>query len=139
MRKIEVICPYCSSRAIFTDSSVIYGRSYGMVYLCANYPNCDAYVGVHKGTHNPLGRMANAELRKWKNRAHAAFDPTWKHRKMPRQKAYQELARRLKIPVGAAHIGMFDVEECKQVVEKFGEQNLFNAEPKRSSPKGRTK
>ena len=35
-----------------------------------------AYVGVHKGTDKPLGRLANAELRYWKKRAHAAVSYT---------------------------------------------------------------
>jgi hypothetical protein len=34
-------------------------------------------VGCHKGTTKPLGRLADAELREWKKRAHAAFDPVW--------------------------------------------------------------
>ena len=27
------ICPYCGKPTEFVDSSVIYGRSYGMIYL----------------------------------------------------------------------------------------------------------
>ena len=76
---MKVYCPYCGKEAELIDSSVIYGRSYGMAYICFD---CDAYVGTHKGTEKPLGRLANAELRKWKMRAHDAFDPIWKSRKM---------------------------------------------------------
>ena len=72
MRK--VYCDYCGRQAEYVDSKVIYGKSYGMMYLCRN---CMAYVGVHKGTDKPLGRLANAELRYWKKRAHAVFDPLW--------------------------------------------------------------
>ena len=61
MRK--VYCDYCGREAEFVDSKIIYGRSYGKIYLCRN---CMAYVGVHKGTDKPLGRLANAELRNWK-------------------------------------------------------------------------
>lgn len=121
----KVICPYCSSPAIFTDSSVIYGgRSYGMVYLCRNYPQCDSYVGVHKGTTKPLGRMADPELRAWKNKAHEVFDAYWRG-KMPRHKGYRELSRRMKIPIGAAHIGMFNVNQCRKVVNLFQEGTLI--------------
>lgn len=71
------ICDYCGNPADFVDSSVVYhGRSFGMIYLC---PNCGAYVGVHKGSDKPLGRLANSELRNWKKAAHAAFDPLWKY------------------------------------------------------------
>ena len=72
-----VICDYCGTPADFVDSSVVYhGHSFGMIYLC---PRCGAYVGVHKGSDKPLGRLANSELRNWKKAAHAAFDPLWKY------------------------------------------------------------
>lgn len=52
-----VICDYCGTPADFVDSSVVYhGHSFGMIYLC---PRCGAYVGVHKGSDKPLGRLAN--------------------------------------------------------------------------------
>lgn len=51
MRK--VFCDYCGQQAEYVDSKIIYGRSYGMMYLCRT---CMAYVGVHKGTDKPLGR-----------------------------------------------------------------------------------
>ena len=30
----NVYCPYCGRQAEYVDSKVIYGRSYGMAYLC---------------------------------------------------------------------------------------------------------
>lgn len=53
----EVYCDYCGRRAEFVDSKIVYGKSYGMMYLCRH---CMAYVGVHKGTSRPLGRLADA-------------------------------------------------------------------------------
>lgn len=119
---MEVTCPYCQQNTEFVSSAVVYhGRDYGMIYLCRD---CRAWVGVHKGTSNPLGRLADAELREWKKKAHAAFDPTWvrrvKHGKgkgRARQQAYGWLAEALGIPREQCHIGMFDVEMCKKVVE----------------------
>lgn len=110
-------CPYCGSDTKFIDSKEIYGKSYGMVWACINYPKCDAYVGVHKGTDKPLGRLANAELRKYKNKAHAIFDPIWQDRKMSRKEAYAWLASQLGLPVNETHIGMFDVDMCIKVIE----------------------
>jgi len=113
MRNIH--CPYCGAKADFCDSAEIYGgRSYGMIYLCRP---CDAYVGVHKGTDQPLGRLADAKLRKWKMAAHAAFDPIWKSGVMTRKAAYKMLSARMGIPEAKTHIGMFDVEQCKKVIE----------------------
>ena len=67
-------------------------------------------------TDKPLGRLANAELREWKKKAHAAFDPLWQGGKMRRNQAYAWLAQRLGLPTHLTHIGMFDVITCQQVV-----------------------
>jgi hypothetical protein len=112
---MKVICPYCEYDAEFVDTAEIYnGRSYGMAYLCKP---CWAYVGVHKGTDKPLGRLANKELRAWKIKAHAAFDPLWKKHGMRRGSAYKWLMNAMGIPKAECHIGMFDVDRCKQVIE----------------------
>jgi len=106
------------------DSSVVYGRSYGMLWICQP---CDAYVGTHRNSkdHKPLGRLANAELREWKIRAHDAFDPLWRA-KMQRDKyskskarrvAYHWLAGKLGIGIRNCHIGMFDIDQCRHTVE----------------------
>ena len=114
MRK--VYCDYCGRRTEYVDSKVIYGKSYGMIYLCRN---CMAYVGVHKGSDKPLGRLANAQLRYWKKEAHAAFDPLWKYGsfKHRRNAAYAWLAEQMGLPVDKTHIGMFDVGQCKAVIQ----------------------
>lgn len=110
-----VLCPYCGKRAEYVDSAEVYrGRSYGMIYLCRP---CDAYVGTHKGTDVPLGRLANKELRRWKNRAHAAFDPLWQSKRFTRRGAYRWLSEQLGIPREEAHIGMFDIDMCRRVLE----------------------
>lgn len=107
-------CPYCGKPAQLVDSAIVYGgRSYGLIWDCRP---CDAYVGVHRGTQTPLGRLANAELREWKKRAHAYFDQLWKSRKMSRGQAYSHSAKIMGIPKHEAHIGMFDVERCRKLV-----------------------
>jgi len=108
------ICPYCFSKSEYVDSSVIYGKSYGMIYLCRN---CDAYCGVHKGTDKALGRLANSELRYWKKEAHNHFDKIWRSGIMNRPTCYKRLSDYLNIPSEFTHIGMFSVETCKRVIE----------------------
>lgn len=115
------VCPYCSSSTQYIDSAEIYGRSYGMVYICRP---CDAYVGVHRGTDDALGRLANRELREWKKAAHAHFDPLWRkkmsqgiEKNVARTSAYGWLSQQLGIDRDLTHIGMMDVEQCKAVVE----------------------
>lgn len=123
MKKKTVYCDYCGRRAEYVDSKIIYGKSYGMIYLCRN---CMAYVGVHKGTSTPLGRLANAELRHWKMHAHAVFDPLWQYGRFKgrRNAAYAWLSQQMGLPIQRTHIGMFDVQQCKQVVEICRKENM---------------
>tara|TARA_Y100000310_G_C20598044_1_gene771534 strand:- start:103 stop:510 length:408 start_codon:yes stop_codon:yes gene_type:complete len=115
------ICPYCNSEPEFVDSSEVYGKSYGMIYLCRK---CDAYVGVHKGTNKALGRLANKELRGYKKEAHKYFDNLWKRaiaqgrsKKDARKSAYKWLSVELEMHVDNTHIGMFDIMLCRRVIE----------------------
>lgn len=127
------ICPYCGRKPKYVDSELIYGKSYGMIYLCRG---CDAYVGVHKGSDKPLGRLADKDLREAKKKAHYYFDALWKaktnigiledprrsKRKVEwqracRSQAYKWLSEVMQIKPEFTHIGMFDVEQCEKVVQ----------------------
>lgn len=115
------ICPYCLNVSEYVDSSVIYGRSYGMIYLCKP---CDAYCGVHAGSDVPLGSLANAVTRQARKEAHALFDPLWQ-RKMEkgytknaaREASYIWLAKEMRIHRDECHIGSFTAEQCEQVIK----------------------
>ena len=120
-------CPYCARASVLVTGDAIYPHRPDLFdkkfWRCAP---CDAFVGCHPpktapgggqgdGT-VPLGRLANAELRRLKTRAHAAFDPLWKSRRMRRRDAYAWLARELGISTANCHIGMFDEDACRAVV-----------------------
>jgi hypothetical protein len=122
-------CPYCGRPAEFLPSSetLYHGRDYGPAYACLP---CKAWVGCHRGTTQPLGRLADAALRRAKIDAHGAFDRTWRALHARRQAAepgytlgrarasrYRRLAELLGIPPQECHIGMFDVETCRRVIE----------------------
>lgn len=108
------ICPYCGKETELIDSAEVYhGVSYGWMYICRP---CDAYVGCYKGTTKALGRLANAELRKYKHEAHDVFDLIWKKHFMKRAQAYTWLSKQLGTERDYTHIGMFDVETCKKVI-----------------------
>ena len=113
-------CPYCGARSALVKGQVIYPRRPDLFskffYQCAP---CDAYVGCHPtGTGKiPLGRLANAELRRAKSDAHAAFDQLWRNGNMSRHQAYKFLARELGLAASETHIGMFDLNQCKRVVK----------------------
>ena len=120
-------CPYCGGKAHLRDASSIYhnNRRKGKIYICENFPNCDSYVGCHKNTTKPLGRMANKKLRTMKSKAHYYFDPLWKNKVFSRKKslshnrtrAYQWLAEQLGLPESKCHIGLFDVDMCRKVIQ----------------------
>lgn len=111
-----LICPYCGGETVFTDSAEIYrGVSYGMIYLCRP---CMAYCGVHKGTNMSLGRIADKDLREAKKQAHYWFDQIAKTgKKGTRQNAYRWLASKMGREEELTHIGMFDIDECMEVVD----------------------
>ena len=116
---MNVTCPYCdrvaklvTGHAIYPHRPDLFGKKF---YLCSP---CGAWVGCHPNGRGdkPLGRLANAELRKAKQVAHAAFDPLWKSGMMSRASAYKRLAESMQISRDNCHIGMFDVEQCGAVV-----------------------
>ena len=112
-------CPYCGNDAELTTGYKVYPHRLDLADLkiWACMP-CDAWVGTHKNspTNEPLGRLANAELRRAKMAAHAAFDPLWKSGQMTRKEAYKRLSEKMGLTPNETHIGMFDVEQCKTVV-----------------------
>lgn len=113
-----LICTYCHKPSELVNGDVIYpGRPDLYEKLFWFCDPCQAWVGCHPGTCNPLGRIANAELRRAKVAAHSAFDPIWKSGHMPRRKAYSWLSKQLGILPEQTHIGMFDAELCRRVVQ----------------------
>ncbi len=128
----EVQCQYCGQNAELVHGDQVYKTRrdlhHRMMWMCKP---CKAWVGTHPGTNQPLGVLANGELRAWKMKAHNAFDPLWKEKLRRRQiergmsykqafargSGYKWLAEQLGISQGDCHIGMFNVEQCKRVVE----------------------
>lgn len=108
-------CAYCQRPAQYRPTSQgIYAQEWGPLWYCQP---CHAWVGCHPGTVKPLGRTANAELRRAKQQAHSAFDQIWKLALLPRSQAYARLAEAMGKPTTDMHIGMLDVDECRKVVE----------------------
>lgn len=126
---MNVTCPYCDRAAMLVPGREIYPHRADLhhreFWSC---PPCGAYVGCHENTANPLGRLANAELRVAKVQAHAAFDPLWRDGQMKRKAAYRWLAQQLGIEFKACHIGWFDVEQCRRVVEVCGSMDRCRSE-----------
>jgi len=121
--QVQITCPYCGVQAVFyaTSRHLYGGVDLGSVYACMP---CGAWVGVNKQTGLPHGTLANRELRQWRSKAHRVFDPLWKRSGKSRAwqfgkrtALYKWLARELGRLEVETHIGMFDVETCKQVIK----------------------
>ena len=112
--KKPTICRYCGEKVILTDSSIIYGKDYGKIYLCTN---CNAFVGVHTASEKPLGTLANSILRTKRKEAHQVFDKFWRDRNISRTDGYKWLSKQMGLPFKATHIGYFEMEDCQKVIE----------------------
>ena len=115
---MSVICPYCDQKAELVQGYVLYPHRQDLFdkkfYFCRQ---CSAYVGCHPGTQEPLGTLANAELRSIRSQVHKVFDLIWKSRKKTRRQAYQWLADKLKIKNENCHIALFDIDMCEKAIE----------------------
>jgi len=60
---------------------------------------------------------ANAETKGWLMRAHDAFDQLWKSGRMSWREAYVWLRTAMGLSKAECHIGRFDIEQCKQVID----------------------
>lgn len=108
-----VYCPYCNLPTILTDSCILYGKSYGPIYLCLI---CGAYVGCHPRSTRPLGTPADKATRTARRMAHEVFDAIWKSGRTRRSSAYAWLSQQMGLPPEKTHIGMFTKEQCTEVI-----------------------
>jgi hypothetical protein len=114
----KVICPYCQTEAKLVNGKTLFGKDELKNSFFWRCRPCKATVGCHPGTKNPMGRLANAVLRKLRNQAHAMIDPKWKQDgAKKRTRVYAWLAGQLGIPVKECHIGHFDEDMCRRVIE----------------------
>lgn len=124
----QPMCPYCSAKAkLLHKGEEGYPYNYGddgPMWTCVP---CAAWVGCHSNSkrHAPLGRLADGELREWKSKVHAVFDPLWQAKVRrdgcnqfeARNAGYKWLAGELGIDVKECHVGMFDIARCKRAIE----------------------
>ena len=101
MKQYNLRCPYCGSGAVYRSADGIYRENKEgiMLYVCSKYPECDAYVRVHKGTKIPMGELADRELRNLRREAHHYFDQLYQTGMMTRDEAYRWLADQISAPM----------------------------------------
>lgn len=113
---LQINCDYCNRPAKLVSSKQFYGVDYGgNLYVCFQ---CDARVGCHKGGNNPLGSLANKQLRSVRMKAHSYFDKFWNNKGGSKRKdCYRHLAKLLNISVDDCHIASFNESQCCRVIE----------------------
>ena len=117
-----VTCPYCSSAAEQVGGDVIYPHRPDLAakrfWRCKP---CDAYCGSHPDG-KPLGRLANAELRRARNKANALFDPLWRSGVMRRGEAYEWLQKLTGLSKAKCHIAMMDLPTVRRTIDALTER-----------------
>lgn len=120
MKNYNVTCPYCSAKAVLRPANTVYGiseRSSGKhLYVCANWPKCDAYVSAHRGDRRPMGRLANGDLRHKRILTHRAMEDYRKLTRMDKWALYIWLQGKMNMDEKQIHIANFNEEMCDRVI-----------------------
>ena len=111
------LCPYCGHTARRSTGREIYPYRrdlYRLLFwVCFD---CDARAQIDPVSGHLLGTMADRELRQWRMKTHAVFDPLWHHEAMTRSEAYDWAAKQLIMRPTDCHIGKFDIGLCKRLI-----------------------
>ena len=119
MKKVKIHCPYCGAKAVLRPSEVVHqnrARPGQRLYVCARFPQCNAYVGAHEGTLLPMGTLANRNLRNKRILAHRAFNRLWESGTMKKWQAYKWMQAKFGLNHDQAHIAMFSELRCDQLI-----------------------
>lgn len=116
-------CDVCKHEVYYIEHLQKFGhmrnsRNVGM-WKCKNN-KCRALVSCHPGTTNPVGYMAQEQLRRLRTECHRAFDMLWSCNNSPftRQSAYYWMAGILNIPKECSNISKLTEEQIHVVIEE---------------------
>lgn len=110
-----MFCRYCGGSAVLKLPSEIGKPGDAHLYVCSNYPSCDAYVRCHAGTTQPLGTLARKRLRRLRTLCHQEFDPLWQsHAGAVTRAEVYEAAGLVMHQGGEFHIGHLDEAGCER-------------------------
>lgn len=118
-------CPYCGCDSVLKDRSEVDGSvSNGRkLYVCAQFPVCDAYVGAAPDSYEPLGTLANKALRGLRQAVHKALDPLWHGKAAVTRTQVYAIASEV-LSTSQFHIGQADEAMCHSILEQLGEIEL---------------
>lgn len=120
MKRINITCPACGSRAYLRPASVVYGDKApdpdAKYYVADGTPPVTAMWPRIRKTMLPMGTLADKALRKKRHDAHVALDSLWKNGVMSRKEAYRLLQLSMGLPAEDAHIAKFSAARCDEVI-----------------------
>lgn len=120
MKSVKIKCPYCGRNAVLRPASYVYGDKAidEYLYVCSAYPECNSYVGVHKGTLKPKGTLANGDLRNKRIHAHKKLAKLWENGIMSKKQAYRWIQDKFCLSSQQAHIGQFSEYRCDELMRE---------------------
>ena len=113
--RFDIPCPECKGVLRLRMSKR------GLLYGCETFPTCKASHGAYPDG-RPMGIPGDKATKKARILAHRIFDRLWKREegrdpRMSRPQAYAWMQKALKLTSAEAHIGMFTIEQCNQLIE----------------------
>lgn len=118
MRKKEIKCPYCGSKAKLVHFYDIYGKDAThperYAWACARFPQCDSYVSTIKGSTKPAGTLADAQLRHERIEAHRVIKKVVESG-MDQHSVYRYLEDRMGLQRDQLHIASSGIYYCRLV------------------------
>lgn len=119
MKKNRPSCPYCGSTTVLRSAKYVHGVNAldEHLYVCKRYPECNAYVGVHKGTLTPMGSLANGDLRHKRIQAHRVLSLLWETDIMSKKQAYRWMQDKFGLTEKQAHIGNYSDYRCDELIK----------------------
>lgn len=126
-------CPYCGAEVIrahvsecYLDTNKVNADYY--IYMCSNYPECDAYIKENPKLKIPQGSLANKNLRELRQRAHYFFNQLYLYEDYKIKDAYMWLASEMNLDGRECHISLFDEAQCLKCIELTKDKLICNHE-----------
>jgi len=111
----DLKCHDCGCGAKLINSKEVYGASYGLMWVCQNFPKCNNRVGCKKGTTTPIGELAGEDLRNLRKKIYEIIDTLFRTKKQNINQLYDEIG--IKFGLFPFRIGDLTVEQCHKVLE----------------------
>lgn len=115
----DLKCPNCGCGAKLIDSKKVYGNSYGLLWVCNNFPKCLCRTGCKKGTATPTGELADGELLELRKKIFERVDRVHKEKGFKTGELYDELG--IKFNVIPFRIGDLNKEQCRKILKWLNE------------------